>query len=150
MPYIIKQNTLALIPEGKGTKIMELSKEIMENNSPHNIVKYNCYINGSSFDGRRNASIYLIGANYKPPIVICETNKLILIPTHSHRNNKCIWLVLNNILKYSITTDQQVTIIFKNNQKIKLNVSYATFDKQILRATRLESVIRSSKSKKYL
>lgn len=150
MPYIIKNKTLALIPEGQGTKILEFNKEIIEKKKPLNIVEYNCFINGSSLDGRRNASSYLIGAGYKPPIVLNEREKMILVPTSSYRNYKCIWLVLNNILRYSITKNNQVLVTFKNDQKLQLGISYYIFDRQILRATRLESVIRSSKSKKYL
>ena len=45
---------------------------------------------------------------------------------------------------------ENVTIIFKNGQKLNLNVCYANFDKQVLRATRLESSLRGRKHKKYL
>ena len=150
MPYIIEEKTLALIPQGKKTKILEYSKETIKNYSIKKVIEYNCYINGSTLTGRRHASSYLIGASYKPPIIIDEIQKIILVPTHSYRNPECIWLVLNNILKYELKSEKQVTVIFKNEQKLDLNISYSMFDKQIFRATRLESVIRSQKYKKYL
>lgn len=150
MPYMIEEKTLALIPRGKQTKILEYCKEIIEDKSTRKIVEYNCYINGSTLEGRRHASSYLIGDYYKTPIIIDESKKIILIPTHSDRNPECIWLVLNNILKYKINSENKVTVIFKNEQKLDLNVSYSIFDKQVFRATRLESAIRGRKHKKYL
>ena len=40
--------------------------------------------------------------------------------------------------------------MFKNDQKLELDLCYTNFDKQVLRATRLESSLRSRKYKKYL
>lgn len=150
MPYIINEKTLALIREGKQTKILEFSKEKMLKESLNEIIEYNCNINGSTFEGRRKGSSYLIGASYKPPIVIDEIKELVLIPTHSSQNSNCIWLVLQNIQKYYINSHKEVTVIFKNSQKLDLNVCYTNFDKQVLRAARLESSLRSRKHKKYL
>ena len=150
MPYIINEKTLALKREAKQTKILELSKEKVVKEPLKEIIEYNCNINGSTFEGRRRGSSYLIGASYKPPIILDEVKEIILIPTHSSQNQNCVWLVLENIQKYYINPHHEVTVIFKNGQKLDLNVSYANFDKQVLRASRLESSLRGRKHKKYL
>ncbi len=150
MPYIIKAQTLALIPHGKKTKVLEYHCEKIIDETIQKIIDHNCCLNGSDLEGRRKGSTYLIGASYKPPIILDEVAKIILIPTHSYRNPLCIWLVLENILKYTYKSNTEVTIIFKNNQKLDLNITYAKFDRQLLRATRLESAIRGRNSKKYL
>ena len=150
MPYVINEKTLALLNQDKQTKILELTGETIVNDAIGEILEYNCNINGSTFEGRRKASSYLIGASYKPPIIIDEVKERILIPTHSNKNPNCSWIVLENIQKYYVNPYNYVTIIFKNGQKLNLNIGYANFDKQVLRATRLESSLRGRKHKKYL
>ena len=150
MPYIINEKTLALLNQAHQTKILELKSEIIVNESVNKILEYNCNINGSTFEGRRKASSYLIGASYKPPIIIDEVKEIVLIPTHSNKNPNCTWIVLQNLQKYYVNHQNHVTIIFKNAQKLNLNICYANFDKQVLRATRLESSLRGRKHKKYL
>ena len=150
MPYIITEKTIALLPSGKETKILELDQEKIQKESITKILEYNCNLNGSTLEGRRKGSSYLIGASYKPPIIMDELKRIILIPTHSSKNPNCCWFVLENILKYSLNKNHQVTILFKNHQKLDLNVCYANFDKQVLRAMRLESAIRGRKHIKNL
>ena len=150
MPYIIKETTLALLPKGKKTKILEFDSNFEVEESINNIIEYNCNLNGSTLEGRRKGSSYLIGASYKPPIIIDEVKRIILIPTHSNKNPNCAWFTLENILKYYLNTNNQVTIIFKNHQKIDINICFANFDKQVLRAIRLESAIRGRKHTKNL
>lgn len=150
MPYIINEKTLALFPNGKKTKVMEWNKEFLLEESITKMLEYNCNLNGSTFEGRRRGSSYLIGSSYKPPIIMDEIKSLILIPTHSSKNPLCKWFILENIQKYFLNRHNRLTIIFKNNQKIELDICFANFDKQVLRAIRLESSLRGRKSKKYL
>lgn len=145
MPYIIKEKTLALIPKGSKTHILETSNDILIEEHILQILEHNCILSGSTLEGRRHGSSSLIGATYKPPIVIDEVKKLILIPTHSYRHPKCIWIVSQNVLKYYIKNDNQATVIFKNNQEIDLEISYAIFDRQVLRAARLQSALKGRK-----
>ena len=146
MPYIINEKTLALIPYKNNTKILEHNNSFLLNENSSKIVAANCFYYGSSLEGRQKGSSYLIGTNYKPPIIINDKLNIILIPTHSIRNKECIWVNLNNILNYYQTTNNKVMIEFKNHKK----VSFSIFDKQVLRATRLESVLRGRNNKKYL
>lgn len=150
MPYIIKENTLALVPTNKKTKVIESETSLLLEEGPSEIVANNCYLNGSTLEGRQKGSSYLIGTSYKPPIIINDKENLILIPTHSVRNKDCIWISLNNILNYYRTENSSVILEFKNHKKITLNISYSKFDKQVLRATRLESALRGRNNQKYL
>ncbi len=150
MPYIINEKTLALLPDGKNTKILEYAREKIIEETTSKIIEYNCNLNGSTFDGRRKGSSYLIGASYKPPIIIDEVKRMILIPTHSSKNPNCSWLLLENILKYNLNNQKAVRVIFKNQQKIDLKICYTNFDKQVLRAMRLESALRGRKHTKNL
>lgn len=150
MPYLIKEKTLALIPIGKKTKVIENERFQILNETPSEVVALNCYINGATLEGRQKGSSYLIGTSYKPPIIINDYDNIILIPTHSIRNKDCSWINLNAILNYYHTKNNCVTIEFKNTKKLVLNISYTKFDKQVLRATRLESALRGRNNKKHL
>lgn len=150
MSYIISSATLAIIPHGKKTKIIEEKHNIISNEITAEIVERNCYLNGSTLEGRIKGSSYLLGSNYKPPIIINDSLNIILIPTHSIRNQNCNWINLINMLHYSPTKDNKVLIEFINNKKIIIDVSYNIFDKQVLRATRLESALKGRNYQKYL
>ncbi len=149
MPYRITLKTNALLVNQKGTRIIEENRIFMTSEPLINIISDNCFNYGSSFEGRQKGSTYLLGTSYKPPIILNEVDDLILIPTHSVRNKSCAWIILNNILNYS-PNGKKTTIEFKNNNKIDVNVSYNVFDKQVLKATRLESILRGRNNQKYL
>lgn len=53
-------------------------------------------------------------------------------------------------LKDYYRAEEGIVIVFHNGQKLTLDVSYGVIDNQILRATRLESVLRGRKTKKIL
>ena len=144
MSYKITKKTYALISNKDTTKVIE--EEHIENIRDEcvNIINENCFHYGSSLEGRQQ------GSDYKPPIILNEHENIILIPTHSIRNNKCCWLVLDKILNYYPTLKNCTQIEFINNQKIDIPLSYTVFDKQVLRATRLESILRGRNVQKYL
>lgn len=150
MPYLIQRETLALIPEDNKTKIIELEKTKYINENINKIITINCCLNGSTFEGRQKGSAYLLGTSYKPPIILNNDLNIILIPSHSHRNKDCTWLNLTSILHYYPNINNTVKIELINHQIITLNISYQMFDKQILRATRLESAIKGRIYQKYL
>lgn len=150
MSYIISNETLAIIPQGKKTKIIEGKHTKISNEITADIIEKNCYYNGSTLDGRIKGSSYLLGSNYKPPIVINDSLNIILVPTHSIRNSNCNWINLTTILHYTPISKNKVQIEFRNNRKIVVEVSYNIFDKQVLRATRLESALKGRNYQKYL
>lgn len=150
MSYIITNKTLAVIPNGKKTKVIEEKRSRLVDENTANIIENNCYFNGSTLEGRLKGSSYLLGSNYKPPIIINDSLNIILIPTHSIRNPECNWINLNTMLHYSPTDHNKVLIEFVNNKKVIINTSYNIFDKQVLRATRLESAIKGRIYQKYL
>ena len=150
MPYLISDRTLALIPSSKKTKVLEqdITRTLYE--EAHEIVSRSCQVNGSTLEGRQKGSSFLIGSSYKPPIIISDQENIIMIPTHSVRNKNCMWISLNNLLNYYPYCNDRVAIEFRNHQKLILNISYGVFDRQVLRATRLESALRGRNNKKHL
>ena len=145
--YEINEDTLAIVPENEhDTIIYEKDSSFLCNNSCNEIMDNSCKYYGSTYEGRKEGSKYILGASYKLPIIVEESNFLIFIPTESPYLPSCIWLSLKHISK--IEKDLQSTLItFSNNKQIKVPISYRSIENQILRATRLESIVR--KRQKY-
>ena len=51
--YVINRDTLAILPNGKGKSLVYDGLEVYEvNMSPTLLIKRNCLLNGSSYEGR--------------------------------------------------------------------------------------------------
>ena len=140
--YEVNVDTLALISLNEKTKVYEKNKVFMVNKNANKIIEDSCSFFGSSLSGRQKGTASLIGVNYKCPIIIEETRNLIFFPTCSPRTMNCSWISANNIDHYYKGTTGKAIIRFKNGQKIILSSSFGVIDNQILRSTRLESVLR--------
>ncbi len=148
--YEINDGTLALISlDEENTTVYEDDKIFKVSKGANEIMEDSCAYFGSSLAGRQQGTNNLIGVTHKSPVIVEESREIIFFPTCSPRLTKCSWVSLNNIEKY-YSEGKNVTIEFKNGQKLKLKLSYGIIDNQILRATRLESVLRGRKSTKKL
>ncbi len=144
--YEISEETLYLESVGEKTKIIEKENIIEVDNKIQKIMENSCEYFGSSFEGRKKGTTNLIGVTHKSPIIIEETRGIIFFPTTSHRLEDCIWISLNNLKNY-YKSNNNVVIEFNNGQKLNLNISYGVIDNQILRASRLDAVLRIRKHK---
>lgn len=147
--YEINTDTLALINENDKTKVYESNNSFYVYKNANKIMEESCQYFGSSLTGRQKGTFNLIGVSHKCPIIVEETKEIIFFPTTSPRLKNCCWISLNNILRYYRLKDR-VIIEFKNKEKIELPLSYGSIDNQVLRATRLESVLRGRKNAKKL
>ncbi len=147
--YEINLNTLALIPiSEKKTKIFEKDSEFIVEKTVNKIMEESCEFFGSSLIGRQKGTSKLIGVTHKAPIIVEETKEIIFFPTSSPRLSNCCWISLNNLENYySKNQNKTVVLEFKNKKELNLSISYGIVDNQILRATRLESVIRKRRKK---
>ena len=150
MEYEINKDTLALISRKKeNTRVVENNSEYIIDKNTFKIIEHSCEYFGSSYEGRHNGTKNLIGVTHKSPIIIEETKSIIFFPTTSPREKDCTWISLNNILTYRQGSTPKSTLIeFKNGKLIEINVSVGSINNQILRASRLESVLRARKSEK--
>ena len=140
--YEINRNTMALIPiSGNQTKIIERDKVFILNINVMDIIKNSCEYFGSSYLGRKEGTKKLTGITHKSPIIIEESNNLIYFPTESPRLNSCSWISFNNIKK-CINNNGKSTIIFDNDKVLDLNISFNSLDNQVLRSSKLESILR--------
>ena len=143
--YEINKYTIALIPlSASETKVIEEEKVyIIEKNST-DIINDSCKYFGSSLAGRKEGTKNLLGVSYKAPIIIEESRSIIFFPTSSPRFENCTWISLNHINDY-LNKEGNGLVKFKNGTTIELTTSYGSLENQVLRATRLESVLRRRK-----
>ncbi len=135
--YEINKHTNALIHfSKKQTKVYEEDKEFIINQTPTEIIDYNCKFFGSSFQGRAQGTKAMVGYNYKAPIIIEETSKIIFFPTKSPRLKECSWISLNNIKKHE-KDKKDSKIIFVGEIEVNIPITYGSLDNQILRSNKL-------------
>lgn len=140
--YEINRNTMALIPiSDDQTEVIERDNNFIINMNIMDIIKNSCEYFGSSYLGRKEGTKKLTGITHKSPIIIEESNKLIYFPTESPRLSSCSWIGFNNIKNY-INKNGKTTIIFDNDKILDLNISYGIIDNQVLRSSKLESILR--------
>lgn len=140
--YTINNETLAIIPIGnKKSKVYETSNVLIIEKSVQKIMEDSCEYYGSTYEGRRKGTVNLIGITHKAPIIVENSQCLVFFPTASPRVKECAWISLNNLDTYA-PFDNDSTIRFQNNLTLKLPISSKILDNQVLRATRLESVMK--------
>ena len=138
MHYIINQNTL-FIQELETLEIYEKDQKFLYQGSLNKILDESCNYYGSSFQGRKKATKYLIGITSKAPIILSESQNLFLFPIFSSRNKVSLWFVYNNILSYR-KNERFVDVTFKNNQQITFLISYNIFHNQLLKCSYLYAI----------
>ena len=143
--YEINKNTIAIIPiNAEKTKVYEKNKNFYVFKNSIKIIKDSCNFFGSSYDGRVDGTKSMININSKVPIIIEELNEIIFFPTASPRVEDCHWISLKHVDKLE-KNGLKTKILFKNGQELNLNVSYGSLENQLLRATRLQSIMRDRK-----
>lgn len=146
--YEISSETLAIIPiENFCSKVIEKDNTIIVNKTPMQIIEDSCSFFGSCYSGRTKGTKKLIGVSHKAPIIIEESHEIIFFPTSSPRLYECCWVSLKNIEKYK-KQDNNAIVMFNNGYILEIDMSYGSLDNQVLRATRLESVLRMRKIQK--
>lgn len=143
--YEINTSTLAVIAvDKKSSKILEENGEFIIHKPAFEIINESCKFFGSSYMGRFEGTKYLTGISYKAPIIIEESKNIIFFPTTSPRQFDCSWIAVNQISSYN-NKYGKTSIRFNNGNSLDLNISYNIIENQILRATKLDAILRKRK-----
>lgn len=144
--YEINNGTLALVPTRDGkTKVYEVDDEFIVDKRVYRVMEESCQYFGSSLMGRQTGSKNILGSSYKVPIVIDESRDIIFFPTSSPLLDSCYWVGLKDI-KEIIKKDKKTIIVFDNNKEIEIDIPYLSIQNQIMRATRLNAVLKKRKN----
>lgn len=141
--YEINASTLAIIPiDENTTQIVEQEEAFTISKNSLEVIDGSCRYFGSSFSGREIGAKSLIGSNYKVPIIVEETKRIIFIPLSSPKFSLCEWVSYQHIHTYE-RNGGKTKIIFDNGKEIEIKISVYSLENQILRAMKLENVLRN-------
>lgn len=148
MNYEISKGTLAVVPNEKvGSLVYEDNDRYLVNQTPFEVMESSCLYFGSSYEGRKEGAKNILGAEYKVPILIDDTDNIILFPTTSPLSQDCAWISLRHVQKYERIDANNTKIVFDNGKEIIVPTSFRSIENQISRAARLDYTIRIRKNK---
>ena len=148
MKYEINRGTLAIVPnETTNSLVYEDEERYLIEEKPFQIMEESCKYFGSTYDGRKNSARDILGAEYKVPIIVEDSDNLIVFPTTSPQSDECIWISLRRVKKFEKIDGTNTRIIFDNNKEIIVPCSYRAIENQVSRASRLDLIMRSRKNK---
>lgn len=141
MNYEINDETIAIIPiTSSKTKIIELTKEYVVSQSSFEILEENCEYYGSTYEGRIAAAKKILNFSYKLPLLVEESEKIILFPTKSSSAYDCCW-INHNFVKRREKSGKNTKVLFVNGVEEEFNISKLSFENQLLRAGMLDAVM---------
>ena len=143
MNYEINEGTLAILAKNKKSLILEDDKKYVVDSLPFDVVDHSCKYFGSSYEGRKEGTKEILHINYKVPIIVDNSRNLIFFPTNSPISDDCSWLSLKSIKSIEEGDFNTTDVIFNNGVSINIPVSKRTMDNQILRASRLDLIMRN-------
>ncbi|GAE34998.1 competence protein ComK [Halalkalibacter akibai] len=138
--YDLNRDTIALIPATHldySTIVWERNQILYVRKTPIQLIKSGCLEGGAEYSGRRTAVTYKTGIQNKIPIPINPHEQIYAFPTHSPKLFDCIWIFYHHIktIKRHPQNPTNSIITFTNYQKLTLNVSYHTLEKQVQRTS---------------
>lgn len=142
--YEISSKTCAVCYKSKNECVVlegKKEKEIKLNIQKY--INYNCEYYGSSFEGRKKGSKFILGMKYKLPIIIEESREIIFFPTKAYEQEECSWISLKNIISYE--GNKTTTVTFNTGIIKEFNISLESFENQMLRANKLLLILKSRK-----
>ena len=143
MKYEISKGTLAIVPnEDNNSLVYEDNERYIIDQKPFQIMEESCKYFGSTYKGRKESAKSMLGAEYKVPIIIEDTNNLILFPTTSPTAEDCVWISLKRVKSIEKVDSFNTRIIFDNDREIIVPSSFRSVENQLSRASRLDVIIR--------
>ena len=106
-----------------------------------------CKYFGSTYEGRKESAKEILGAEYKVPIVVEDSENLVIFPTTSPFSDECVWISLKRLKKFEKIDACNTKITFDNNQEIIVPCSYRSIENQVSRASRLDYILRMRKNR---
>ena len=147
MEYEINRGTLAIVPnEIDNSLVYEDDDRFLIHQTPFEIMEESCKYFGSTYEGRKESAKAIVGAEYKVPVIVEDSDNLIVFPTTSPKSEDCVWISLKRVKSFAKVDSGNTKIIFDNNKEIIVPISYRTLENQISRASRLDFMMKKRKS----
>ena len=82
MKYEFSKGTLAVVPnEEESSLVYEDDDRYIIDETPFKIMEESCKYFGSTYNGRKDSARSILGAEYKVPIIVEDTNNIVVFPT---------------------------------------------------------------------
>ena len=147
MEYEINRGTLAIVPNEIDNRLVyEDDDRFLIHQTPFEIMEESCKYFGSTYEGRKESAKAILGAEYKVPVIVEDSDNLIVFPTTSPKSEDCVWISLKRVKSFAKVDSGNTKIIFDNNKEIIVPISYRTLENQISRASRLDFMMKKRKS----
>lgn len=145
--YEFSKGTLAIVPNDDNTSlVLEDNDRYIIQNKPFQIMEDSCRYFGSSYEGRKEGSKSILGAEYKVPIVVEDSSNLIAFPTTSPFSDDCAWISLRRVYNIYKVDNYNTKIVFDNKEEIIVPCSFRSVENQMSRASRLDLVLKNRKN----
>ncbi len=140
--YIINPQTSALLPARQieyDTIVFEQDKRLHVKKTAMQLIEEACLIYGSTYEGRRKATMYRTDFKRKVPIPISINREIYTFPTHSPSDYDCAWIFPSHVQFIrdiaSENSNGEKSLIFLDNQlKLASNASSYMIEQQLDRA----------------
>ena len=145
--YEVNNGTLAVLPNDEDSSLVyEDDNRYIIQEKAYKIMDDSCKYFGSTYEGRKNGSKEILGAEYKVPIIVEDSNNLIVFPTTSPFSDDCVWISLKRVKNIFKIDSFNTKILFDNNVEIIVPCSFRSVENQLSRASRLDLIIRNRKN----
>lgn len=138
--YIISRSTNLIKNEKEKVIIYVNEYTINYNDSLIKLLDESCLYYGSSYKGRVKSSKKILNIKYKVPFML--NNNLYFFPIGVINNDYAL-INYNNINNYYLNNFHKLVVIFKNGDSILFDVSISSFERQMLRCSRLANIIEN-------
>lgn len=135
--YVINLETLAILPAKQmdyDSNVLTKSGMLHSNQLPLDIIRISCLENWTTYEASRTAAKHHMHFTNKVPILVNKQHQLYFFPTHSPTHIDNCWIAANHIEYIQEARNQKSYIQFKCGQKLILDVSTYTLQKQKNRA----------------
>ena len=147
MKYEVNKGTLAIMPNDlESSLVYEDESRYIINEKAYKIMDDSCKYFGSTYEGRKNGAKEILGAEYKVPIIVEDSNNLIVFPTTSPFSDDCVWICLKRVKNIFKIDSYNTKILFDNNVEIIVPCSFRSVENQLSRASRLDLILRNRKN----
>lgn len=138
--YYVNEKTLFLKSESEWrTRICEVNSSFSVNQNHFSIIKDTCNNNRTSYENMLKTSEKLISKHYKMPIYLDKERNNLFFPTKSNNSINCYWISYQNLISF-IKKGSSTILIFKDNIKFKIPVSYNIINNQFSRCLCMENM----------
>ena len=145
--YEVNNGTLAVLPNDEESSLVyEDDNRYIIQEKAYKIMDDSCKYFGSTYEGRKNGSKEILGAEYKVPIIVEDSNNLIVFPTTSPFSDDCVWISLKRVKNIFKIDSFNTKILFDNNVEIIVPCSFRSVENQLSRASRLDLILRNRKN----